>query len=46
MEYLSKRRYDDIAAELNHLVSEVYPEVRDHVAETTHKEIGVRCGIS
>ena len=34
MEYLSKQRYDEIAAELNHLISVVYPEVRDHVAET------------
>lgn len=34
MEYLSKQRYDEIAAELDHLISVVYPEVRDHVAET------------
>ena len=35
MEYLSKKRYDEIAAELNHLISVVYPEVRDQVAETS-----------
>ena len=35
MEYLSKQRYDEIAAELNHLVTVVYPEVRDNVAETS-----------
>ena len=35
MEYLSKQRYDEIAAELNHLIDVVYPEVRDHLAETS-----------
>ena len=35
MEYLSKQRYDEIAAELNHLISVVYPEVREDVAETS-----------
>ena len=34
MEYLSKQRYEEIAAELDHLISVVYPEVREHVAET------------
>ena len=34
MEYLSKQRYDEIAAELNHLITVVYPEVREDVAET------------
>ena len=34
MEYLSKQRYDELAAELDHLITVVYPEVRDHVAET------------
>ena len=33
MEYLSKQRYDEIAAELKHLVSEVYPKVKDDLAE-------------
>ena len=35
MEYLSKQRYDEIAAELDHLISVVYPEVRETVAETS-----------
>ena len=35
MEYLSKQRYDELAAELNHLISVIYPEVRDLVAETS-----------
>ena len=29
MEYLSKERYDEIAAELKHLINEVYPKVKD-----------------
>ena len=35
MEYLSKQRYDDIAAELKHLVNEVYPQVQDDLAEAS-----------
>ena len=35
MEYLSKQRYDEIAAELDNLISVVYPEIRDQVAETS-----------
>ena len=35
MEYLSKQRYDEIASELDHLISVVYPEVRETVAETS-----------
>ena len=35
MEYLSKQRYEEIAAELNHLIDVVYPEVRDQIAETS-----------
>ena len=35
MEYLSKQRYEEIAAELNNLIEVVYPEVRDLVAETS-----------
>ena len=35
MEYLSKKRYDEIAAELDHLINVVYPEVREDVAETS-----------
>ena len=34
MEYLSRQRYDEIAAELNNLITVVYPQVRDLVAET------------
>ena len=33
MEYLSKQRYDEIAAELKHLVGEVYPKVSEDLAE-------------
>ena len=33
MEYLSKQRYDEIAAELKHLVEEVYPKVQENLAE-------------
>ncbi len=33
MEYLSKQRYDEIAAELKHLINEVYPKVKDDLAE-------------
>ena len=33
MEYLSKQRYDEIAAELKHLIYEVYPKVTDDLAE-------------
>ena len=35
MEYLSKQRYDELVAELNHLINVVYPEVREDVAETS-----------
>ena len=35
MEYLSKERYDEIAAELNHLISVVYPQVQDDLAEAS-----------
>ena len=34
MEYLSRQRYDEIAAELQHLIGEVYPKVKDDLAET------------
>ncbi|MBQ5984770.1 MAG: transcription elongation factor GreA [Bacteroidales bacterium] len=33
MEYLSKQRYDEIAAELKHLINVVYPQVKDDLAE-------------
>lgn len=35
MEYLSKQRYDEIAAELKHLMSEVYPKVKEELAEAS-----------
>ena len=35
MEYLSKQRYDEIAAELNNLIDVVYPKVRETLAETS-----------
>ncbi len=34
MEYLSKQRYDEIAAELRHLINVVYPKVKEDLAET------------
>ena len=33
MEYLSKQKYDEIAAELKHLINEVYPKEQDELAE-------------
>ena len=33
MEYLSKERYDEIAAELHNLITVVYPKVKDDLAE-------------
>ncbi len=39
MEYLSKQRYDEIAAELKHLINEVYPKVKDDLAEIQAKTI-------
>ena len=35
MEYLSKKRYEEIADELNHLITVVYPQIREDVAETS-----------
>ena len=35
MEYLSQQRYDEIVAELRHLIEEVYPKVREDLAETS-----------
>ena len=35
MEYLSRQRYDEIAAELKYLIEVVYPQIRDDVAETS-----------
>ena len=33
MEYLSKERYDEISAELKHLIEDVYPRVKEELAE-------------
>lgn len=35
MEYLSRQRYDEIANELDHLITVVYPQIREDVAETS-----------
>ena len=35
MEYLSKQRYDEISAELKHLIGEVYPKVQEELAEAS-----------
>ena len=35
MEYLSKQRYEEIASELKYLINEVYPKVRENLAETS-----------
>jgi transcription elongation factor GreA len=35
MEYLSKQRYDELAAELKHLISKVYPKVTEDLAEAS-----------
>ena len=35
MEYLSKQRYDEIAAELKHLIGVVYPKVKEDLAEAS-----------
>ncbi|MCR4860471.1 MAG: transcription elongation factor GreA [Bacteroidales bacterium] len=35
MEYLSKQRYDEIAAELKQLIEVVYPQIKDDLAEAS-----------
>ena len=35
MEYLSKQRYDEISAELKLLIEEVYPKIKDDLAEAS-----------
>ena len=35
MEYLSKQRYDEISAELKHLIGVVYPRVQEDLAEAS-----------
>ena len=37
MEYLSKERYDEIAAELDNLIYVVYPKVKDDLSEARTK---------
>ena len=33
MEYLSKQKYDELAAELKHLITVVYPKAKEDLAE-------------
>ena len=35
MEYLSKQRHDELSAELRHLIYEVYPKVKEDLAEAS-----------
>ncbi len=35
MEYLSKQKYDEIVAELKHLIEDVYPKVTEDLAEAS-----------
>ena len=35
MEYLSRQRYDELAAELKHLIDEVYPKIQDDLSEAS-----------
>ena len=35
MEYLSKQKHDEIAAELRHLIEDVYPKVKEDLAEAS-----------
>ena len=35
MEYLSRQRYDEIAAELKHLINVAYPKVQEDLAEAS-----------
>ena len=35
MEYLSKQKYDEIVAELKHLIEDVYPKVTEELAEAS-----------
>lgn len=45
MEYLSKERYDEIAAELDNLISVVYPKVREDLAEARAQgDLSENCG--
>lgn len=45
MEYLSKERYDEIAAELNNLITVVYPKVKDDLSEARAQgDLSENCG--
>lgn len=45
MEYLSKERYDEIAAELENLITVVYPKVKDDLSETRAQgDLSENCG--
>lgn len=45
MEYLSKERYDAIAAELNNLITVVYPKVKDDLSEARAQgDLSENCG--
>ena len=35
MEYLSKQRYDELSAELKHLIDKVYPRIQDELSEAS-----------
>ena len=45
MEYLSKERYDEITAELNNLITVVYPKVKDDLSEARAQgDLSENCG--
>ena len=45
MEYLSKERYDEIAAELDNLINVVYPKVKDDLSEACAQgDLSENCG--
>ena len=45
MEYLSKERYDEIAAELDKLITVVYPKVKDDLSEARAQgDLSENCG--
>ncbi len=45
MEYLSKERYEEIAAELDNLINVVYPKVKDDLSEARAQgDLSENCG--
>jgi transcription elongation factor GreA len=45
MEYLSKERYDQIVAELNHLINVEYPRIKDDLSEARAQgDLSENCG--